>query len=92
LKSLIEGKALNTLTEFHNLLEDNGFYIAMTILSPISILGISILLIIQLGWISLVGLVSVVVLEVIGYIYTKYNSKRLKDIAEFKDKRISYTS
>jgi hypothetical protein len=74
------GEMSNALTEFHDILEVNGIYIFLVFTSLVGILGISILLVIQIGWIGLVGVAFSMFCEFIHYHFADYNASFLEEV------------
>ena len=80
------------LNEFHNLLEDNGFYLFRTVSAPVALLGLSWLLVTRVGWTSLVGVFFCVLFEVIHYHLAAHNVYYLREAANLKTARLHILS
>ena len=77
LKGDIKGKILNALTEFHDILEDCGWLIVEFLSSVLPIIGIFVILLTKLGWLTLLFIILLVLLFVTQYLYSEYNSRQM---------------
>ena len=80
-RSDFEGQVINAITEFHNLLDDNGVYFIRAVSSLFAIIGITIIFAWRLGWFGLLGIFCCVFFEVIHYYYAICNSRFLTKVA-----------
>lgn len=92
LKRDYEGKVLNALTEFHSILESKGHFVFRGIIAPISIIGISILMVIRLGWWSLIGILCLGIFSIFQFLIAKLNSSHLGQLGQYKDERMELLS
>ena len=77
LKGDIKGKILNALTEFHDILEDYGWLILESIGSILPIIGIFLILLTKLGWLNLLLIAVLILLFLVQYLYSEYNSRHM---------------
>ena len=73
----VKGKILNSLTEFHDILEDYSWIVVQLLSSSLTIIGIFSIFFVKLGWLGLVFLFGFILIMVIQYLYSEYNSRHL---------------
>lgn len=73
----IEGKIIAAVTDFHNVMEDSGFFIFRTLSSPVPLVGLSMLLVYRMGWYSLIGIGFCLLFETIHFFIANHNSTYL---------------
>jgi len=92
IKSSQLGKLINLLASDMGVIE-NRFGTLMQVTSfPVSIIGITTLLITQVGWAGITGILTIVLIVPILNAISKRNGTIIQDINVFKDKRIKMTT
>ena len=88
----LEGKVINAITEFHNLLEDYLFFIGRGFSGILPLIGLGYLLGVRLGWPALSGVLCLTIFQIIHFLYSQLNSRYLERIGHIKDKRMHLLS
>jgi len=92
IKSSQLGKLINLLASDMGVIE-NRFGTLMQVVSfPISIIGITALLITQVGWPGVTGIIAILLIVPIANCISKKNGTIIQDINIYKDKRIKMTT
>lgn len=82
------GEIINSITEFHDILEAETIYIFTCLSAPLSLIGLTALLVHQIGWLAIAGVSLSILFEFIHYHYANYNIRFYSDLCKFKDERI----
>ena len=92
IKTAETGKIINLITNDVNTIDIRLAFLMAGMSFPVYFVGITALLIIRVGWAALIGMVPVLlVLPVLNKI-SKFNSETIKEINEYKDKRVHTTT
>ena len=82
------GEIINSVVEFHDILESSLSYLFTCLSAPIGLIGFGGLLVWKIGWIALVGVFIPSFFEMLHYHYANYNSEIYEEIAVKKDERV----
>jgi hypothetical protein len=76
------GMITNSVVEFHDILETSSINIFITLALPFGIIGFTVLLVLQIGWFGIVGVLLSIFCEWFHYFLADFNSKFLMDANE----------
>ena len=82
------GEVINSVVEFHDILENNLSFLFTCISAPLGLIGFGGLLVWKIGWVALVGVFIPSFFEIVHYHYANYNSGIYEEIATKKDERV----
>lgn len=83
---------MNTLTEFHDIIEECSSWVVNLLTSSLSIIGIFVILGIKIGWFALIFMGASSLLIAANILFSDYNSGSQEMVARLKDKKMSYLS
>ena len=86
------GKVTNLLSNDLSVIESRLIYLFQSLAFPVILLGFTIVLVIRLGWFSLVGMAIVLLQIPISNRISKKNADIITEINEFKDSRVEVTT
>ena len=86
------GKITNLLAADFSALEQRLIYLMYGTQLPLVLLGISIILVIRMGWISLAGLVVVALFFPVSRLISQFNGGILREVTQQKDDRVRSTT
>ena len=92
IKSSELGKITNLLSNDLSIIETRLVTVMWSTAFPVAFLGITILLLVRIGWVAIIGLIIVLLQIPISNMISKKNGSIIKEANEFKDKRVQITT
>lgn len=86
------GKITNLLSNDLGVIEQRMITIMMSTSFPVMLVGITVILVVRIGWVGIVGIVIVLLIVPISKKISEKNGETIQKVNEFKDKRVQITT